>query len=135
MMFLITFVNISGTFSEAVVGRCSVKKVFLKTSQNSQENACARKRPRPPTLLKKRPWHRCFPVNFVKFLRTPFYRTPLVAVSAFFQQISVNLVKVLDQGHKLNQLQIMWNNVLCSADWLFVPSKKFSSLFFLMSLR
>ena len=23
-------------------------------------------------LLKKRLWHRCFPVNFVKFLRTPF---------------------------------------------------------------
>ena len=22
-------------------------------------------------------WHRCFPVNFAKFLRTPFYRTPL----------------------------------------------------------
>ena len=25
------------------------------------------------TLLKKRLYHRCFPVNFVKFLRTPFY--------------------------------------------------------------
>ena len=32
---------------------------------------------RPAALLKKRPWHRCFPVNFVKFLRTP-----LVAASA-----------------------------------------------------
>ena len=28
---------------------------------------------RPATLLKQRFWHRCFPVNFVKFLRTPFY--------------------------------------------------------------
>ena len=27
---------------------------------------------RPATLLKKKLWHRCFPVNFVKFLRTPF---------------------------------------------------------------
>ena len=27
---------------------------------------------RPATLLKKRPWHRYFPVNFAKFLRTPF---------------------------------------------------------------
>ena len=27
---------------------------------------------RPTTLLKKRLWHRCFPANFVKFLRTPF---------------------------------------------------------------
>ena len=26
----------------------------------------------PATLLKKRLWHRCFPVNFGKFLRTPF---------------------------------------------------------------
>ena len=27
---------------------------------------------RPANLLKKRLWHRCFPVNFTKFLRTPF---------------------------------------------------------------
>ena len=27
---------------------------------------------RPATLLKKRLWHSYFPVNFVKFLRTPF---------------------------------------------------------------
>ena len=38
------------------------KKVFLEISQNS---------------IKKRLWHRCFPVNFVKFLKTRFYRTPL----------------------------------------------------------
>ena len=28
--------------------------------------------PEPATLLKKRLWYRCFPVNFVKFLRTSF---------------------------------------------------------------
>ena len=28
-------------------------------------------------IHKKRDWHSCFPVNFAKFLRTPFsYRTP-----------------------------------------------------------
>ena len=27
---------------------------------------------RPATLLKKRLWHRCFPVKFAKFLRTLF---------------------------------------------------------------
>ena len=27
---------------------------------------------RPVTLLKKRLWHRCFPVNFAKFSRIPF---------------------------------------------------------------
>ena len=30
---------------------------------------------RPETLLKKRLWHRCFSVNFVKFLRTLFLQT------------------------------------------------------------
>ena len=51
--------------------------LFLEISQNSQENACARvsfsiKLQASATLLKKRLWHRCFPVNFVKLLRTPF---------------------------------------------------------------
>ena len=54
---------------EAVVQRCSKKMVFLEISQNSQENTWS------TTLLKKRLWHRCFPVNFLKFLRTP----PVVA--------------------------------------------------------
>ena len=39
---------------------------------------------RPTTLLKKRLLHSCFPSNVAKFLRTSFfYRTPLVAASAF----------------------------------------------------
>ena len=62
---------------EAVVQRCSVKKVFLKISQNPQESNCARvyfliklqtSDLRPATLLKKRLWPRCFPVNFAKFV-------------------------------------------------------------------
>ena len=28
---------------------------------------------RPATLLKERLWHRCFPVNFTKFLKTLFF--------------------------------------------------------------
>ena len=28
---------------------------------------------RPVTLLEKRLWHRCFPVSFVKFSKTPFF--------------------------------------------------------------
>ena len=64
--------------SEAVARRCSVKKVFLEISQNSEENTCARVsfliklQARPATLLKKRLWHRCFPLKFATFLRTPF---------------------------------------------------------------
>ena len=51
--------------SEAVVRRFSVKKVFLKISQNSQKNTA--------TLLKKRLWYRCFPFNLAKFLIIPFF--------------------------------------------------------------
>ena len=60
------------------------KKVFLEISQNSQGSTCARLSffnkvaiLRPATLLKKRVWHRCFPVNFVKYLRTPFFEEHL----------------------------------------------------------
>ena len=65
---------------EAVAQRCSVKKVFLEISQNSQENTCASVSfliKLPGTLLKKRPWYRCFPVNFAKFLRTPFLKAKI----------------------------------------------------------
>ena len=34
---------------------------------------------RPATFLRKRLWHGCFPVIFTKFIRTFYYRTPLVA--------------------------------------------------------
>ena len=52
--------------------------MFLEISQNSQENTCASlffnkvAGLRTATLVKKRPWHRCFPVNFMKFLGIPF---------------------------------------------------------------
>ena len=45
--------------SEAATRAVLWKKMFLEISQNSQENTCARL----ATLLKKRLWHRCFPVN------------------------------------------------------------------------
>ena len=32
---------------------------------------------RPATSFKKRLWHKCFPVNFAKFLRTPFLKEHL----------------------------------------------------------
>ena len=64
---------------EAVVQSCSVKKVSLEISKKFTGKHL---RPEPATLLKKGLWHMCFPVNFVKFLRTPFlHRTPFVAAS------------------------------------------------------
>ena len=66
---------------EAAIGGVLQKNVFLEISQNSQENTCVRvsfliklqtSGLRPATLLKKRLWHRRFPVNFAKFLRVNF---------------------------------------------------------------
>ena len=42
----------------------------------------------PATLFQKRLWHRCFPVNFAKFLRTPFSQNIsgwLLLIFAVFQ--------------------------------------------------
>ena len=45
---------------------------------------------RPVTLLKKRLWHRCFSVNFTKFLRTPFLQK---TSGRLFLQILVSIVR------------------------------------------
>ena len=60
--------------SEAATGGVLWKKLFLKISQNSQENTCTWGSflIKLLTLVKKRLWHRCFPVNLAKFSRTPF---------------------------------------------------------------
>ena len=59
--------------TEAATRGVLCKKVFLEILQNSQENTCGKVAGlKSATLLKKRLWHRCFPVNFVKFLRTFF---------------------------------------------------------------
>ena len=59
--------------------RCSVRKGVLRNfAKFKGKHLCQslffNKVPglRPATLLKKRPWHRCFPLNFMKFLRIPF---------------------------------------------------------------
>ena len=52
--------------------RRSVKKVFLKISQNSQESTCITVS-FLITLQARRLQQLCFPVNFAKFLITPIY--------------------------------------------------------------
>ena len=60
---------------------CSAKKMFLKTSQNPQGNIFVRffflikLQPEVCNFIWKRLWHRCFLVNFKKFLRTPFLKS------------------------------------------------------------
>ena len=83
-----------GIYAEAVVGRCFIKKVFLEISQNLHLckslffNKVAG--PRPATLLKKTLWQRCFPVNFVKFLRAPFCIEHLWWLLLYMQEMVFN---------------------------------------------
>ena len=53
--------------------RRSHPDVFCKKGILRNFTKIYRKTPVPESLSKKRLWHRCFPANFVKFLRTPFF--------------------------------------------------------------
>ena len=65
---------------EAVAQMCSAKKVFLEISQYSQKNTCAGvsfliklQASGLWNLLKTKTLAQVLPVNFAKFLRTPFF--------------------------------------------------------------
>ena len=64
------------TFTEAAVQSYSVKKIPLKISQNclffARVSFLIKLEASLQLYLKKRVWHRCFSVNFPKFLRAPF---------------------------------------------------------------
>ena len=58
---------------------------FLNTTHNT-EAARAIRGVLLKTLLKKRLWHRRFPLNFVKFLRTPFLQNTSRRLLLFFEK-------------------------------------------------
>ena len=60
------------------------KKVFLEILQNSKENTCVR----VSFWIKLRPWHRCFPVSFAKFLRTPFFQNTFGRLFLRFEEMN-----------------------------------------------
>ena len=86
--------------SEAVVRRCSVKKVFLEISQNSQESC-------RPTLLKKSLWHSCFPVNFCQISKTN-YRTAPVAALKFSSEGMIFLVNLWAEEQQLYKTEVLY---------------------------
>ena len=97
--------------------------MFLEISQNSQEKTCA-----GDSFLKNSLWPRCFPVNFAKFLRTPFsqnssgwllmlrdyftfrsshQRCSIKKVFLEISQNSHNLTKQLHQSLYFNKVSIL----------------------------
>ena len=75
-------------YSEAVAQRCSVKKVFLETSQNSKENTCSRAsvliklQDEACYFIEKETLAQVFSCEFSEISKNTFsYRTPPVAAS------------------------------------------------------
>ena len=75
----------------------------------------------PATSLKKRLWYRCFPVNFVKFLRTPFVIEHLrwllletvVAMPGFsICLITLNIWQGFEYDSGVNMLRYCYNNII-----------------------
>ena len=62
---------------------------------------------RPATLLKKRLWHSCFPVNFVKFLRTPFLQNTsgrLLPYISFYLSLVFMFSTLFPQPYLINSI-------------------------------
>ena len=85
--------------TEAVVQSCSVKKVFLENSKNSQENTCARisflikSQAGASKFIKKETLAQVSSCEFCEISKnTFFYGTPMVAASD--QSGGVSLIKL-----------------------------------------
>ena len=73
---------LASMFLEAVVRKCSIKKVFLKISQILQENT------RAGNFIKKETLAQVFSCEIAKFLRKPFFKEHLRWLLLFFHVIN-----------------------------------------------
>ena len=87
--------------TEVVARRCSIKKVFLEISQNSQENTCARNhfliklQAKAWNFIKKESLTQMFSCEISKiFKNTFFYRTPAAVASFMTSNIYLKLTVV-----------------------------------------
>ena len=81
----------------------------MEISQNSQEITCDRVSflIKLQTLLKKRPWYKCFPVNFMHFLRTHFFTEHLRWLLLYMDNPERNT-----QGHFLTWAKVLPKYIL-----------------------
>ena len=84
--------------------RCSVRKGVLKNFEKfTGKHLCQSllfnkiEALRSATLLKKRLWHSCFPVNFPKFLRTPFLQN--ISGRLLLNAVKLDSVKLQKQQY------------------------------------
>ena len=87
--------------------------MFLTISQISQENTCVRVS-FLIKLLKKRLWHRCFPVNFTEFLRINQSKSWKVFNFSIDQQIFVDC----QVFHFLIKAHVQSENSIAKIRWI-----------------
>ena len=131
-----------GLYYQKRYQRCFVKTLFLRIPINSQEDTCVRvsflTSCRPATLLKKRLWHMCFPVNLLKFLRTPFCKEHLrwlllyylrqIHIIIIFWWFSYKQVHRPKQTSKMELLAKIVNDLQLLLTILITPSQMFDGL-------
>ena len=113
--------NESYRFSEAVVQRCSVKKMFFKISQNSQENACARVflliKWQAQAFIKKETLAQVFSCEFCEILKNTFFIEHLWTTASDFRPAIArgnaadiaNGCQMINQSHLEKYLEIEMN--------------------------
>ena len=94
--------NKIAVFFEPVVRRCCALKNFAKfigkhLYQSLFFNKVAGLR--PVTLSRKKLWHKCFPVNFTKFFKTPFLKEHLrwLPVSLKLLTLQLEILAVISE--------------------------------------
>ena len=90
---------------------------------------------RPAFLLKNRLWHRCFPVNFVKFLRTPFLQifSGRLLLTFLLLEFNILILAVVLFSHK-SSMTYVWLGFKFSSDHnivIFSTQSSLQKLFFL----
>ena len=74
---------------------------------------------KPATLWKKRLWHRSFPANFAKFLRTPFFKEHFrwLVLSFSFCCVVINNISIIAVWHHIDTvvLSLYYYIFLCNA--------------------
>ena len=88
-----------GFLKNLFTGKHLCQSLFFNKAAGLRLATLLKKRLRPATLLKKRLWCRCFPVNIIKFPRTPFFTEHLWTTASSTYR---------------TQLKCVWNNpIIC----------------------
>ena len=83
---------------------------------------------RPATLLKNSLWRRCFPVNFVKFLRTPFLQNTSGRLLLWLCQERNKTYHKVSFSLKNCELSRTWIRLVNRKDWKPTKHRKHSVL-------